>query len=202
MEISSLGIIPPEIQTTIRNQTEQKEIAPSQIKFPGMEIAPTEVLSGRYLILQNQLSSLQDEYSREQARLSLLELGMVNDEDLVRVFYANSPLFKEGLDELIQERSTLLEKIRSKKEQLMAQIEVIQTESEVILPIDANKSTLELKKISLDKIEVKWTNSEDSKSEVSQKETMNMELQKKAIEIKNAMKPFKDPSHIQRLISG
>jgi len=199
MEISSLGIVPPEIQVAIRNHTEQREIASPQIKFPGMEIAPTEVLSGRYLILQNQLSSLQDEYSREQARLSLLELGMVNDEDLVRVFYANSPLFTEGLDELIRDRSTLLEKIRSKKDQLKAQIEVIQTESEVILPVDANKPTLELKSISLDKIEVKWTGSEESKSEDSTKE-LYMEQQKKALEIKSAMKPFKDPSHIQRLI--
>lgn len=201
MEISSLGSNSHEIQMALRLSTDQKEISPPQIKFPGMEIGPTEVLSGRYLILQNQLNSLQHEYSREQARLSILELGMVNDEDLVRVFYANSPLFTEGLDELIHERSTLVEQIRSKKELLRVQIEQIQNESEVVLPIETNMSSLELKKISLDKIEVNWRGSEDHKlAEIAGE--ISSEQMKKAIDVKNIMKPFKDTAHIQRLIFG
>jgi hypothetical protein len=59
---------------------------------------------------------------------------MMDDDELVKVIYGKSPLFEESLDELIHEKSTLLEKIRSKKDLIKDQIEVIQLESDQFFP--------------------------------------------------------------------
>ena len=154
MEISSIGLSATEVQTQQRQNSEMKHNIQNGILI-DVENPYIDRLNGRYIILQNQLNSLQHEYTREQTRLSLLELGLIKDEDLVKVFYANSPLFDESLDELINEKSTILEKIKSKKEQLKVQIEVIQTESEVVIPNEVKNPTDEIKKLALDKLETK-----------------------------------------------
>jgi hypothetical protein len=146
MEISSIGLSATEVQTQQRQHNEMKHNIQNGILI-DVENPYIDKLNGRYIILQNQLNSLQHEYTREQTRLSLLELGLIKDEDLVKVFYANSPLFDESLDELINEKSTILEKIKSKKEQLKVQIEVIQTESDVVIPSELKKSNCDIEEV-------------------------------------------------------
>jgi hypothetical protein len=200
MEISSIGLSATEVQTQHRQNNEMKNNIQNGILI-DVENPYIDKLNGRYIILQNQLNSLQHEYTREQTRLSLLELGLIKDEDLVKVFYANSPLFDESLDELINEKSTILEKIKSKKEQLKVQIDVIQTESEVVIPSEVKNPSDEIKKLALDKIEIKkFFINQEEKEEKYEQERLT-ELKKKANEIKNALKPFKDTSYIEKLIS-
>jgi hypothetical protein len=200
MEISSIGLSATEVQTQHRQHNEMKHNIQNGILI-DVENPYIDKLNGRYIILQNQLNSLQHEYTREQTRLSLLELGLIKDEDLVKVFYANSPLFDESLDELINEKSTILEKIKSKKEQLKVQIEVIQTESDVVIPSELKNPADEIKKLALDKLETKkFFINQEEKEEKYEQERLT-EFRRKAIEIKNALKPFKDTSYIERLIS-
>ena len=200
MEISSIGLSATEVQTQQRQNNEMKHNIQNGILI-DVENPYIDRLNGRYIILQNQLNSLQHEYTREQTRLSLLELGLIKDEDLVKVFYANSPLFDESLDELINEKSTILEKIKSKKEQLKVQIEVIQTESDIVIPSGVKNPSDEIKKLALDKLESKkfFINQEEKEEKYEQDRLT--EFKRKAIEIKNALKPFKDTSYIERLIS-
>ena len=200
MEISSIGLSATEVQTQQRQNSEMKHNIQNGILI-DVENPYIDRLNGRYIILQNQLNSLQHEYTREQTRLSLLELGLIKDEDLVKVFYANSPLFDESLDELINEKSTILEKIKSKKEQLKVQIEVIQTESDIVIPNGIKNPSDEIKKLAMDKLESKkFFINQEEKEEKYEQERLT-EFKRKAIEIKNALKPFKDTSYIERLIS-
>ena len=200
MEISSIGLSATEVQTQQRQNNEMKHNIQNGILI-DVENPYIDRLNGRYIILQNQLNSLQHEYTREQTRLSLLELGLIKDEDLVKVFYANSPLFDESLDELINEKSTILEKIKSKKEQLKVQIEVIQTESDIVIPNGVKNPSDEIKKLAMDKLESKkFFINQEEKEEKYEQERLT-EFKRKAIEIKNALKPFKDTSYIERLIS-
>ncbi|MCB1180257.1 MAG: hypothetical protein KDK36_21945 [Leptospiraceae bacterium] len=92
-------------------------------------------LTGRYILLQNQLSSLQNQYTREQTRLSLLTNNSVNDEELVNILYGGTPLFTESVDEMINERQNLLERIRAQKEQIEDQIRFLEIESENIFSV-------------------------------------------------------------------
>ena len=110
-------------------------------------------------------------------------------------------MFDESLDELINEKSTILEKIKSKKEQLKVQIEVIQTESDIVLPNGIKNPSDEIKKLAMDKLESKkfFINQEEKEEQYEQERLT--EFKRKAIEIKNALKPFKDTSYIERLIS-
>jgi len=200
MEISSIGYSATDVQTQQRQHNEMKNNIQNGI-FIDVENPYIDKLNGRYIILQNQLNSLQHEYTREQTRLSLLELGLIKDEDLVKVFYANSPLFDESLDELINEKSTILEKIKSKKEQLKVQIEVIQTESDLVIHSEIKNPTDEIKKLVFDKPETKkFFKNQEEKEEKYEQQRLT-ELKKKAFEIKSALKPFKDTSYIERLIS-
>ncbi len=200
MEISSIGMSSLEVQTQHRQSNETKHNILNGKKV-DVENPYIDKLNGRYIILQNQLNSLQHEYTREQTRLSLLELGLIKDEDLVKVFYANSPLFDESLDELISEKSNILEKIKSKKEQLKVQIDVIQTESDTVIPNDVKNPSEEIKKLALDKHEIKkYFLNQEEKNEKFEQDRLN-EFKKKAFEIKSALKPFKDIAYIERLIS-
>lgn len=201
MEISSLGLSSTEIQVQAKSlQIDNKPHNKQNIELSKLEIPPTEFINGRYILLQNQLNSLQYEYTREQTRLSLLEQGMVSDEELVKVLYANSPLFNESLDELIHEKSALLEKIRSKKEQLKVQIEVVEIETSELLPFESKNPSSDLKNITLDKSDNKENSNEELDSNQTRK--LHSDLKRKAIEIKNAMRPFKDTYHIEKLITG
>ena len=127
---------------------------------------------------------------------------MMNDEELVKVIYGKSPLFDESLDELIYEKSTLLEKIRSKKDQIKDQIEVIQIESDQVLPDKMKNPESYIKKLSLDKNEIlKLSINKEEGEELVELEKLQL-LKKRALEVRDAIKPFKDAYHIERLITG
>ncbi len=203
MEVSSLGVNSEIQHLQVRIQNDQKhEVHSHHEKMTFIDNLNPEKLNGRYIILQNQLNSLQHEYTREQTRLSLLELGMMNDDELVKVIYGKSPLFEESLDELIHEKSTLLEKIRSKKDLIKDQIEVIQLESDQFFPDILKNPKNHIKEISLRAEEVLKTsmNKEDENQKTEAEKTQL--LKKRAMEVKDAIKPFKDINHLEKLITG
>ncbi len=112
-------------------------------------------LTSRYILLQNQLASLQNEYTREQTRLSILESNSLADEELVNILYGGTPLFTESLQTLVEEKETLLAKIRAKKEEITQQIRNLEVESENILSIKANGKPEDIKKEDLPKVNMK-----------------------------------------------
>jgi hypothetical protein len=112
-------------------------------------------LTGRYIMLQNKLSNLQHQYTREQTRLSLLANNGVTDEELVNILYGGTPLFTETLDTLIGEKETLLSRIRAKKEEIADQIRALEVESENIFSINTKGKAGDLKKEDLTKVAVK-----------------------------------------------
>jgi hypothetical protein len=203
MEVSSLGVNSELQHLQVRIQNDQKhEIHGHHEKSSVLDSLNPEKINGRYIILQNQLSSLQHEYTREQTRLSLLELGMMNDDELVKVIYGKSPLFEESLDELIHEKSTLLEKIRSKKDLIKDQIEVIQLESDQFFPNKMKNPKNHIREISLRAEEIlKTSMKKDEENQKTEIEKLQL-LQKKAMEVKDAIKPFKDTNHLEKLITG
>lgn len=109
-------------------------------------------IAGRYILLQNQLNSLQNAYTREQTRLSLLENNGVTDEELVNILYGGTPLFTESLEEMIHEKANLLERIKAQKEQVADQIRTLEIESENIFSVSSKDSLKDVPrtKINLD----------------------------------------------------
>lgn len=203
MEVSSLGLNSEIHHLQVRLQNDQKhEVHGQHEKMSLVDKLNPEKLNGRYIILQNQLNSLQHEYTREQTRLSLLELGMMNDDELVKVIYGKSPLFEESLDELIHEKSNLLEKIRSKKDLIKDQIEVIQLESDQFFPDKIKNPKNQIKEISLRAEDVlKRSINKDEENQKTEIEKTQF-LKKRAMEVKDAIRPFKDINHLEKLITG
>jgi len=106
-------------------------------------------------LLQNQLAALQNEYTREQTRLSMLENNNLADEELVNILYGGTPLFTESLQTLVEEKEALLAKIRAKKEEISQQIRSLEVESENILSIKANGKPEDIQKEDLPKVNMK-----------------------------------------------
>jgi hypothetical protein len=109
-------------------------------------------IAGRYILLQNQLNSLQSAYTREQTRLSLLENNTVTDEEIVNILYGGTPLFTESLEEMIHEKANLLVRIKAQKEQIADQIKALEIELENIFSMSPKESLKDLPrtKINLD----------------------------------------------------
>ncbi len=109
-------------------------------------------IAGRYILLQNQLNSLQNDYTREQTRLSLLENNTVTDEEMVNILYGGTPLFTESLEEMIHEKANLLVRIKAQKEQIADQIKALEIESENIFSMSSKESLKDVPrtKINLD----------------------------------------------------
>jgi ABC-type phosphate transport system auxiliary subunit len=112
-------------------------------------------LTSRYILLQNKLSTLQHEYTREQTRLSLLANNGVTDEELVNILYGGAPLFTESIDTLIGEKESLLNRIRAKKEEIADQIRALEVESENIFSINTKGNAGDIKKEDIAKVAVK-----------------------------------------------
>ncbi|HNI90291.1 MAG TPA: hypothetical protein PKX55_19210, partial [Leptospiraceae bacterium] len=86
----------------------------------------------RYQVLQSRLSKLQNDLSREQARLGILEKENIQPEEISNILFGATPLFTESLDEVIQEKQQLVEKINAQKRFLTEQIRSVEIQSENI----------------------------------------------------------------------
>jgi hypothetical protein len=144
------------VENLVRSKNSQQD---KDVNAKGLEEKDTTnfsfQLTGRYILLQNQLAALQNEYTREQTRLSMLENNNLADEELVNILYGGTPLFTESLQTLVEEKEALLAKIRAKKEEISQQIRSLEVESENILSIKANGKPEDIQKEDLPKVNMK-----------------------------------------------
>jgi len=144
------------VENLVRSKNSQQD---KDVNAKGLEEKDTTnfsfQLTGRYILLQNQLAALQNEYTREQTRLSMLENNGLADEELVNILYGGTPLFTESLQTLVEEKEAVLAKIRAKKEEISQQIRSLEVESENILSIKANGKPEDIQKEDLPKVNMK-----------------------------------------------
>ena len=86
----------------------------------------------KYQVLQSRLSRLQNDLTREQAKLGILEKESIKPAEFSTILFGESPLFTESLDELVQEKHILVEKINAHKNFIADQIRTVEIESENI----------------------------------------------------------------------
>lgn len=89
-------------------------------------------IQARYQVLQSKLSKLQNDLSREQARLGILEKENIQPEEISTILFGSNPLFSESIDEVIQEKTLLVEKINAQKRIITEQIRSVEIQSENI----------------------------------------------------------------------
>lgn len=92
-------------------------------------------IQAKYHVLQSKLSKLQNELSREQAKLGILEKESIQPSEFSSILFGTTPLFTESLDELVQEKQQLVEKINAHKRFVTEQIRTVEIESENIQSI-------------------------------------------------------------------
>ncbi len=86
----------------------------------------------KYQVLQSKLSKLQNELSREQAKLGILEKESIQPSEFSSILFGTTPLFTESLEEIVQEKQLLVEKINAHKRFVTEQIKSVEIESENI----------------------------------------------------------------------
>lgn len=72
-------------------------------------------LTSRYLKIQETLSSLQGEFTREQMKLGILNEGNTPNSELINILFGETPLFRELAENPEIDQSTLKEKIQERK---------------------------------------------------------------------------------------
>lgn len=92
-------------------------------------------IQAKYHVLQSKLNKLQNELSREQARLGILEKESIQPSEFSSILFGTTPLFTESIDELVQEKQQLVEKINAHKRFVTEQIRTVEIESENIQSI-------------------------------------------------------------------
>lgn len=89
-------------------------------------------IQAKYQVLQSKLSKLQNELTREQAKLGILEKESIQPSEFSTILFGESPLFTESIDELVQEKQMVVEKINAHKNLIADQIRTVEIESENI----------------------------------------------------------------------
>ena len=92
-------------------------------------------IKAKYHVLQSKLNKLQNELSREQAKLGILEKESIQPSEFSSILFGTTPLFTESIDELVQEKQQLVEKINAHKRFVTEQIRTVEIESENIQSI-------------------------------------------------------------------
>ena len=126
--ISSLDNI---IKNKNVSERKEKSVISSQVAVsePTVFSASIQV---KYQVLQSKLNKLQNELSREQARLGILEKESIQPSEFSSILFNSTPLFTESIDELVQEKQQLVEKINAHKNFIAEQIRTVEIESENI----------------------------------------------------------------------
>ena len=70
--------------------------------------------------------------TREQAKLGILEKESIQPSEFSTILFGESPLFTESIDELVQEKQMVVEKINAHKNLIADQIRTVEIESENI----------------------------------------------------------------------
>jgi len=116
-----------------KNASEKKDKTVISTQVPSAE--PTVFSASiqvKYQVLQSKLNKLQNELSREQARLGILEKESIQPSELSSIVFNSTPLFTESIEELVQEKQQLVERINAHKNFIAEQIRTVEIESENI----------------------------------------------------------------------
>jgi hypothetical protein len=81
------------------------------------------------------LASYKMNYQERQAKLGILEKESIQPSEFSSILFGTTPLFTESLDELVQEKQQLVEKINAHKRFVTEQIRTVEIESENIQSI-------------------------------------------------------------------
>ncbi|XDD50665.1 hypothetical protein AB3N59_02340 [Leptospira sp. WS92.C1] len=94
-------------------------------------------LTSRYLKIQETLSSLQGEFSKEQMKLGVLNEGNGNtpNSELINILFGETPLFRELAENPDMDQAVLKEQIQDKKNKLTDSIRNLEVESENIFSV-------------------------------------------------------------------
>ncbi|WP_078125992.1 LIC10415 family protein [Leptospira alexanderi] len=92
-------------------------------------------LTSRYLKIQETLASLQEEFSREQMKLGILNEGNTPNSELINILFGETPLFREFAENPDIDQAVLKEQIQEKKNKLTDAIRNLEVESENIFSI-------------------------------------------------------------------
>ncbi|MCG6192083.1 hypothetical protein LFX25_02350 [Leptospira sp. FAT2] len=92
-------------------------------------------LTSRYLKIQETLSSLQGEFSREQMKLGILNEGATPNSELINILFGETPLFRELAENPDIDQAVLKEQIQEKKTKLTDTIRNLEVESENIFSV-------------------------------------------------------------------
>ncbi|EPG65668.1 hypothetical protein LEP1GSC061_1045 [Leptospira wolffii serovar Khorat str. Khorat-H2] len=90
--------------------------------------------------VQETLANLQEELSKEQMKLGVLDEGNTPKEDLIHILFGETPLFRELLENPNQDLNQVREQVQVKKDQLTDSIRKFEVESENVLSVGMLKS--------------------------------------------------------------
>lgn len=92
-------------------------------------------LTSRYLKIQETLSSLQGEFTREQMKLGVLNEGNTPNSELINILFGETPLFRELAENPDIDQAVLKEQIQEKKNKITDAIRNLEVESENIFSV-------------------------------------------------------------------
>ncbi|TGK12019.1 hypothetical protein EHO60_07035 [Leptospira fletcheri] len=97
-------------------------------------------LTSRYLKVQETLTGLQQELSKEQMKLGILNEGTTPKEDLIHILFGETPLFRELSENPELDLKELKDKVQTNKDELTDMIRKFEVESENVLSVGMLKS--------------------------------------------------------------
>ncbi|EMY79456.1 hypothetical protein LEP1GSC060_2513 [Leptospira weilii serovar Ranarum str. ICFT] len=92
-------------------------------------------LTSRYLKIQETLSGLQGEFTREQMKLGVLNEENTPNSGLINILFGETPLFRELVENPDIDQAVLKERIQEKKNKLSDAIRNLEVESENIFSV-------------------------------------------------------------------
>ncbi|TGK34954.1 hypothetical protein EHQ12_11680 [Leptospira gomenensis] len=95
----------------------------------------SSALTARYLKIQETLSGLQGEFSKEQMKLGILNEGNTPNSELINILFGETPLFRELTETPDMDRAVLKQQIQEKKNHLNDSIRNLEVESENIFSV-------------------------------------------------------------------
>lgn len=111
--------------------------APSAFSTSKLSADSLEFSSGlaaKYLGVQNKLSELQIELTKEQTKLGVLSEEGISKDDLINILFGNTPLFSEANLEEFNKEKIVQETLKSKDE-MLTKIKSLEVESENIFSV-------------------------------------------------------------------
>ncbi|EQA35202.1 hypothetical protein LEP1GSC047_1024 [Leptospira inadai serovar Lyme str. 10] len=141
-----------DVQLTNLVSSAEKLLRDKRSSVPGRTGTPSETqntadktefsssLTSRYLKVQETLTGLQQELSREQMKLGILDEGNTTKEDLIHILFGETPLFRELVENPDLDLNAVKDKVLKNKDELTDAIRKFEVESENVLSLGMLKS--------------------------------------------------------------